>query len=289
MSTKAQLRTAIKREARINSSTNLDSMVDDIVADLMRDFCNKTRYHELLVMDFDISTTLVTTATWNNTGVGSVGLVTLTVPGQYWNSTRDGQTVRFAGIVTGGYDSLGTYLLKVISSTAANVTINGVTPVAINPPTTSSGLVTITGTAGTAGLYTLPTDFQNLSELRYATASTGQDLNSLYYRTLIAKTDVVKRFSVVGYPMFYRLIAASKVNIFPSSLITSTDFLKLDYYIDPATLYTTDASEFPIPRLEGAVKKAAIARVQRFSGAIAETQLTDKDADASFTASEGGH
>ena len=199
MSTKAQLRTAIKREARINSSTNLDSMVDDIVADIMRDFCNKTRYYELLATD------------------------------------------------------------TVITAIAAT------------------------------GTYSLPVGFQNLSEIRYATATTGQIASSLHYRTLIQKTDVVKRFSVVGYPMFYRLASAGKINIFPNSLIAATDSILIDYYIDPATLYTTDASEFPIPRLEGAVKKAAIARVQRFSGAIAETQLTDKDADASYVASEGGH
>lgn len=46
--TKAQLRTAIKREARINASANLDSMIDDIIRDVLTDACNKERYYELL-------------------------------------------------------------------------------------------------------------------------------------------------------------------------------------------------------------------------------------------------
>lgn len=51
MTTKAQLRDQIKQESRIKSGINLDPMVDVIVEEVMRDHCNKARYHELLVVN----------------------------------------------------------------------------------------------------------------------------------------------------------------------------------------------------------------------------------------------
>lgn len=47
-STKAQLRAAIKREARVLTNANLDALIDEIVADILRDYCNLTRQWELL-------------------------------------------------------------------------------------------------------------------------------------------------------------------------------------------------------------------------------------------------
>lgn len=191
--TKAQLRTAIKREARINSSTNLDPLVDDIVADLMTDFCNKTRYHELLLENVPI--------------------------------------------------------------------------------------VLIAAT----GAHSLPANFQNLACVRYGVGPSAQTFHELH-----KQTDVIHRQSISGYPKFYRFVAGSKISMFPFDRVLATDSLLIDYYVDPATLYTAENSPFPVPRLETAVKKAAIARVQRFSASTTESQMTERDGDSSFIAGEGG-
>ncbi len=63
MSTKAQLRTQIKQEARIKTGTNLDTLVDAIVADILRDLGNSTRHPELLIIDEEL-TAVDATATY---------------------------------------------------------------------------------------------------------------------------------------------------------------------------------------------------------------------------------
>lgn len=56
--TKANLRTEIKLETRVKSSTNLDAFIDNVVDDILVDACNKTKYYEL--MKLDVIITLVT-------------------------------------------------------------------------------------------------------------------------------------------------------------------------------------------------------------------------------------
>lgn len=191
MSTKAQLRDAIKRESRIITNANLDTLVDDIVADIMRDFCNLARYHELLLEYVPI--TLVT-----------------------------GQQV-----------------------------------------------------------YAFPNDYQNLAVVRYGVGSAPTS-----FKELILQTDAVKRTFSQGYPLFYKLTKAG-ISLFPFGRIVDTDTCSIDYYQDPATLYTLDSSPFPIPRLESAVKKSAIARVQRFHSADNEATMTKGDGNTSFVAADG--
>jgi hypothetical protein len=52
--TKSELREIIKEEARIPASTTLDSLIDSIVLDVLDDYCLKSRYQELLVLDSTI-------------------------------------------------------------------------------------------------------------------------------------------------------------------------------------------------------------------------------------------
>lgn len=190
MSTKLQLRTAIKREARIKSATNLDQLVDDIVADLMRDYCNKGRYYELLQENVAIT---------------------------------------------------------LIAAQQA---------------------------------YSLPADYQNLEVVRY-----GVGPNPTAFRILDPQPMSVKQTWSCGYPSFYRLVG-TKLSLFPYSAIAIQDQLLIDYYVDPASLYTSDGAEFPVSRLESAIKKDAIARVQRFHAADQDAQLTDADSHASYIAAQ---
>ena len=76
----------------------------------------------------------------------AVGLVTLT-GGDTWFNGRDRQNVTFSGITTGGIDGNGTYLFKNLTTTTANVTLDGTTSVGL--PTTASGTITIQGPATT--------------------------------------------------------------------------------------------------------------------------------------------
>jgi len=190
--TKAQLRTAIKLEARIKSSTNLDTMVDNIVEDILTDLCNKARYHELLQENEAL--TLV-----------------------------DAQ-----------------------------------------------------------GAYALPADYQNLEIVRY-----GIGPDATVFSQLLLKTDVVQQRSSRGRPRFYKFVAGPKISVFPYDDLLATDSLLIDYYVTPMSLYTTEGSAFPVPRLESAVKKSAIARVQRFSAATTESQMSERDGDSSFVAGQG--
>lgn len=191
MSTKAILRGMILREARVKSAGNLNTLVDDIVADIMRDYCNKARYYELLQENIPIT-------------------------------------------VIAGQQS-----------------------------------------------YVLPDDFQNLSVVKY-----GRGPNPCSYRIVDPQPETVSQTWSQGLPRFYRLVAGPKLSLFPYGQIVIQDQILIDYYVDPASLYTTDSSNFPIPRLESAVKKDAIARLQRFYSAIPESQAMDADAAASYIASQ---
>lgn len=189
MSTKAQLREAIKRESRIQTNANLDQLVDDIVADILRDYCNLARFHELL---------------------------------------------------------LERVVITLVAAQQA---------------------------------YALPADFQNLAVVRY-----GVGPNPTAYKELKLQTETVKQTFSQGRPLFYRLTKAG-ISLFPFGCILVTDVLSIDYYQDPATLYVGEDDLFPIPRLEGAVKKAAIARIQRFHSSDSEAQMTSQDSGGSFNAS----
>lgn len=189
--TKAQLRTAIKREARVSANTNLDSLIDSIVEDILRDYCNKSRYSEVLLKD-----------------------------------------------------------------------------------------VPITLVASTSN-YALPVGFQNLKSVRFGIGPTA-----LRYYPLREATENVSRFSNYGYPMYFERIAGPGIFIYPGDSIRTTDTLQIDYYADPVSLYSLETDVFPIPRLESAVKKDAIARVQRFHSANNDSQLTDGDSKGSFIAAE---
>lgn len=46
-----QLRDAIKQEARVKVASNLDAMINQIVQEILRDYGNKARYREVLVLD----------------------------------------------------------------------------------------------------------------------------------------------------------------------------------------------------------------------------------------------
>jgi hypothetical protein len=55
--TRTDLITAIKREARIKNSTNLDTMVGEILDDVVTDYCNRQQYFELRKVDTVITLT----------------------------------------------------------------------------------------------------------------------------------------------------------------------------------------------------------------------------------------
>jgi len=188
--TKAQLRTAIKREARVLTGATLDPLIDDIVSDILTDYCNLARFYELL--QEDVPVTLI-----------------------------DGQAA-----------------------------------------------------------YALPVDYHHLESVRY-----GRGPNPTAFRTVVLQPPTVKQTWATGWPRFYRLTAGPKISFWPHDNIVIADKLYIDYYVTPSSLYTTDASPFPIPRLESAVKKDAIARVQRFHSANQESAMTDADAAASFNSS----
>lgn len=85
----------------------------------------------------------IATATWDNTHTGATGLVTVSGTDNFFEG-RDGQNIRFEGIVTGGYDNAGTFkFLRLTSTTATVYTTDSATPVAL--PSTGSGTITIQG------------------------------------------------------------------------------------------------------------------------------------------------
>ncbi len=193
MSTRTQLIAAIKREARISNSTNLDPMVDDILNDVTRDYCNRAFNFELLQ------------------------------------------------------------------------TNQAITPIAAT------------------GSYALPAGFFGLKEIRYGIGAVPTSMRQLKLRT-----PVVRRMGNTGYPFFYYLSAGPNLNIFPYSAIVSTDTLQIDYYVDPITLFTSGSANFPVPRLEAAVKKEVIMRLDKFHAEDQEAQMGSQDAASSFNASKAG-
>lgn len=189
--TRLQLITAIKREARIKNSTNLDTMVGEILNDVLVDYCNKTFYWELMKTD-----------------------------------------------------------------------------------------TAITAIAAT-GQYSLPADFQNLKQVRY-----GVGASPVTMRQLLPQYDTIRRTSTYGLPMYFYLSSGSKLNVFPYSTIAVGDTILIDYYINPTTNFTADGDNFPVPRIEAAVKKEVIARLERFHNDNQGDQSTRSDATQSFVASQ---
>lgn len=53
--TLAELRTEVKLEARVKVSTNLDDMITHIIQEILRDYGNKARYREVLIIDSPIT------------------------------------------------------------------------------------------------------------------------------------------------------------------------------------------------------------------------------------------
>jgi len=51
MSTKAQLRAAIKLEARVKVASNLDTMIDTLMAEILTDYGNRALYREVLTLN----------------------------------------------------------------------------------------------------------------------------------------------------------------------------------------------------------------------------------------------
>ena len=133
--------------------------------------------------------------------------------------------------------------------------------------------------------YALPVDYQNLDQVRYGVGPLPQN-----FRVVDMQPPTVKQtYSITGsgWPRFYRLTSGPKISFYPYGAILATDVLTIDYFILPMSIYTTDSSPFPVPRLESAVKKDAIARIQRFHSANQEAQMTDADGNASFVAGQG--
>lgn len=199
MSTKAELREKIKRESRIKTGATLDALVDDIVADILTDYCNLARYYELL---------------------------------------KEGDE-------------------------AAAITL-------------------VDHQQG----YELPDDFNHLAAVRYARGPVSATVPGVYH-VIIEQTDQIAQTYRGGYPRFYRLVAGNKISFWPYYDISLNDSLLIDYYIDPNSIYVDDADEFPVKRLEGAVKKDAIARIQRFHSDGQGAQMTNADSAASYNAARG--
>lgn len=283
--TRAELRAAIKEEGRIKSATNLDLYVNNLMDEILRDHCNKTRYHELLSLDYPLTmiagqssyflppdyqnlsdvrfgqtaalqyfTTTTIAGSWDNTNTGTTGKVTRTTG--TWTTAYNGQRLTLSGITTGGIDGSGTFLFLWLTSTTATVTIDGVTPVAL--PSTGSGTITIRVT-------------------------TQNPIAS--YRSLTDMSQVVRKTFPAGVPLYYQLVTGNKIALFPYGDIQINDQLLMDYYIDPTIfLFAADADRFPIARLQSVVLKEAVSRVQRFSSSMKEASMMSEDANASFNA-----
>lgn len=192
MSTKADLRTLIKREARIKTGTDLDILIDSIMLEILYDYCNLTRFNELLVP----------------------GAVITLVDGQ--------------------------------------------------------------------AAYDLPEDCQNVAELHFSQTSTSST-----FLSLPVEPASIRHTYAGGFPRFYRRITGRQISLWPYTSILSTNVLLIDYYLDPRTIFVDDDDDFPIPRLEAAVKKDTIARIQRFHSSLPEAKMMDADGAASFNASQG--
>lgn len=128
--------------------------------------------------------------------------------------------------------------------------------------------------------YALPVDFQHMQSMRYSVQGTQ-------FTPLYEFNEGFVRISDVGYPRYWQL-SADGIMVFPSSQILTTNTLFISYYSDPSASYLLDADAFPIPRLEGAVKKGAIARVLRYMQNLDESNVVVQDRNDSFVAGQGG-
>lgn len=128
--------------------------------------------------------------------------------------------------------------------------------------------------------YALPDDYQNLLEIRYGIGPTP-----INYSTLKERGTYINRRHSEGYPRHY-LISSAGISVFPYMELRDTDSLLISYYKKPSSLFVDDADEFPLPRIENAILKEVLSRIQRFHGSMPEAQMMKQDAQASFIASE---
>ena len=189
--TRTQLIDAIKREARVKNSTDLDTMIGEILDGILSDYCLKADYYEMLKTDITVTTIAAT------------------------------------------------------------------------------------------GQYALPADFQKIKEIRFAIGS-----SPVNWLQLLPRTDTVRRTYSAGRPYFYFMSTGNKINIFPYDGILTTDQLKIDYYILPSSVFSTSGHEFPIARIQEAVKKETVARIERYHNDNQGDQLTSQDATTSFVAAQ---
>jgi hypothetical protein len=86
----------------------------------------------------------VDTVSW----VAATGIVTLT-GGATWFDGRNGQIVTLSGVTTGGFDGQGGFIFKWLSSTTAQMTLDGTTTTTIPGANQSNQTITIQGPATT--------------------------------------------------------------------------------------------------------------------------------------------
>lgn len=132
--------------------------------------------------------------------------------------------------------------------------------------------------------YDLPEDYQNMEAVRFARGPISLPSHSGVFRELDPQPPGVKRTYRDGFPKYYRIISGRRISVWQFGTILSTDALRIDYYIDPQSVFNADGDEFPVPRLESAVKKDTIARLQRFMADGNASQMTDADARSSYVA-----
>ncbi len=79
------------------------------------------------------------------TWVAGTGVITLDAAAGTWFDGRNGQSFTLSGITTGGYDDQGAYKFLWLTSTTAQATIDGVTPVALPAMGGGNQFITIQG------------------------------------------------------------------------------------------------------------------------------------------------
>lgn len=142
-----------------------------------------------------------------------------------------------------------------------------------------TALTLVTG----SGQIDLPTDFATLKGIRYGIGTTP-----VAYRELHPMTESIKRTSDQGNPFFYFISSGKKLNVTPFATLQSTDQMLLTYYIDPTSIFSSDAHVFPVPRLLSTVKKEAIMRVSQFHTDAEGAKMSSQDAGTSYIASLSG-
>lgn len=130
--------------------------------------------------------------------------------------------------------------------------------------------------------YPLPADYQNIFELRF-----GVGPDSQVHHNLSLLNGNVHRRSSHGYPRHY-LLSSVGITLHPYREISTDDTLLLSYYRKPSSLFQDDADEFPVSRIENAVLKEVLSRIQRYHNSLSEAQLMKGDAQQSFVAGESG-